>query len=93
MFILASIPASCRALANIGFMVSVLETGIEEVFARHSPQTEGTGTHSDVGWSQIVPGFSVPELSQDSFINGELETEKQYSTRGRGRGGDGRGAV
>ncbi|XP_048581759.1 ectopic P granules protein 5 homolog isoform X2 [Nematostella vectensis] len=65
MVILASIPAACRALANLAFMVTVLETGIAEFLAR---QSKSTGSEHDGGWEQIAPSFSVPELAQDSFI-------------------------
>lgn len=69
MLVLASIPAACRTLASIEFMVSVLETGIESFFAKHSSQyLMHSQANPDGGWEVIVPSVAVPELAQDEFV-------------------------
>lgn len=71
MFVLASIPAACRTLANIQFMVSVVETGIQSFFAKHSsPSPPDAQTDAEGGWTQVVPSVAVPELAQDEFVQG-----------------------
>ncbi|KAJ7394035.1 Ectopic P granules protein 5 [Desmophyllum pertusum] len=71
MLVLASIPAACRTLASIQFMVSVVETGIESFFAKHSfPNPSGSQTDADGGWGQVVPSVAVPELALDEFVQG-----------------------
>ena len=71
MLVLASIPAACRTLANIQFMVSVVETGIESFFAKHSsPNSSDSQASADGGWELIVPSVAVPELAQDEFVHG-----------------------
>lgn len=71
MLVLASIPAACRTLANIQFMVSVVETGIESFFAKHSSSNSSDSQASaDGGWELIVPSVAVPELAQDEFVHG-----------------------
>ena len=52
-------------------MVRVLETAIDTFFARHS-STAATvpGGGADGSWGQLVPGFSLPELAQDEFVQG-----------------------
>lgn len=73
MLVLASIPAACRTLANIQFMVSVVETGIESFFAKHLPPTPSDSqADADEGWGQVVPSVAVPELAQDEFVQGWL---------------------
>jgi len=70
MLVLASIPAACRTLANIQFMVSVVETGIESFFAKHSsPNSSDSQASADGGWELIVPSVAVPELAQDEFVH------------------------
>ena len=76
MLVLASIPAACRTLASIEFMVSVLETGIESFFAKHSSQyLMHSQANPDGGWEVIVPSVAVPELAQDEFVQG-LQLER-----------------
>ena len=71
MLVLASIPAACRTLASIQFMVSVVETGIESFFAKHSrPNRSDSQTEADGGWGQVVPSVAVPELALDEFVQG-----------------------
>lgn len=71
MLVLASIPAACRTLANIQFMVSVVETGLESFFAKHSsPNPSDSQAEADGGWRQVVPSVAVPELAQDEFVQG-----------------------
>ena len=71
MLVLASIPAACRTLASIQFMVSVVETGIESYFRKHSSSNSiDSGANADWGWGHIVPSVAVPELAQDEFVNG-----------------------
>ena len=71
MLVLASIPAACRTLASIQFMVSVVETGIESYFRKHSSSNSiDSGANADGGWGHIVPSVAVPELAQDEFANG-----------------------
>lgn len=71
MLVLASIPAACRTLASIQFMVSVVETGIESYFRKHSSSNSiDSGANADGGWGHIVPSVAVPELAQDEFVNG-----------------------
>jgi len=69
MLVLASIPAACRTLANIQFMVSVVETGIESFFAKHLPPTPSDSqADADAGWGQVVTSVAVPELAQEEFV-------------------------
>ena len=73
MLVLASIPAACRTLANIQFMVSVVETGIESFFAKHLPPAPSDSqAEADAGWGQVVTSVAVPELAQDEFVHGRL---------------------
>nr|XP_058943375.1 ectopic P granules protein 5 homolog [Pocillopora verrucosa] len=69
MVVLVSISAACRTLANIQYMVSVAETGIQSFFTKYSPPNP-TGAQTDVdgGWAQVVPSVAVPELAQDEFV-------------------------
>lgn len=69
MLVLASIPAACRTLASIQWMVAVVETGIESFFAKHSAQyLTDSQAHADGGWEVIVPSVAFPELAQDEFV-------------------------
>lgn len=69
MVVLVSISAACRTLANIQYMVSVMETGIQSFFAKHSPPNPiGVQMDADGGWAQVVPSVAVPELAQDEFV-------------------------
>ena len=71
MLVLASIPAACRTLASIQWMVAVVETGIESFFAKHSAQyLTDSQAHADGGWEVIVPSVAFPELAQDEFVQG-----------------------
>lgn len=73
MVVLVSISAACRTLANIQYMVSVAETGIQSFFTKYSPPNP-TGAQTDVdgGWAQVVPSVAVPELAQDEFVQGQF---------------------
>ena len=74
MLLLASIPAACRALANIRYMVCVLEGAIGAFFARLALPGAlpiPADMAAEGGWGLIMPGVSVPDLSQDEFIQGE----------------------
>ena len=74
MLLLASIPAACRALANIRCMVCVLEGAIGAFFARLALPGAlpiPADMAAEGGWGLIMPGVSVPDLSQDEFIQGE----------------------
>ena len=74
MLVLASIPAACRTLASIQFMVSVVETGIESFFAKHLSPTPSLDPQADAdgAWGQVVTSVAVPELAQDEFVQGGL---------------------
>lgn len=73
MVVLVSISAACRTLANIQYMVSVAETGIQSFFVKYSlPNPTGAQTDVDGGWAQVVPSVAVPELAQDEFVQGQF---------------------
>lgn len=52
-------------------MVRVLETVIDSFFVKHTSKSAPvTAEGADRSWGQLVPGFSVPELAQDEFVQG-----------------------
>ena len=73
MLLHSSLSAACRSLANIRHMVCILEATIGAFFNNVSASIASQpsdGATSRGGWEQVVPGVSVPDLSQDEFVQG-----------------------
>ena len=72
--ILAMIVAACRSLASVNLMVQVVEVAVETHFSNIElpPTSEGSGTEENLvaPWSDVLASVTVPELSQQEFVQG-----------------------